>query len=182
MTVDNVDNEHQYILKIVLLGDPAVGKTSLITQFVDHSFEADYKSTLGVSIIAKELIVKNVDGKVKLIIWDIAGQEKYDLSRKFFFQGCTGALLVYDITRESSFNSIENKWLKDFKKFGKEESTHILIGNKNDLKELRSINKTDGKKLAKKIKAINFIETSARFGENVEQAFQNLIKEVLLNY
>ncbi len=103
------EKEHQYILKLVLLRDPAVGKTSLINQYVDHTFETDYRPTLGANIIAKEIKMEKINGTTKLIIWDIAGQKIYDLSRKMFFQGCSGAFFIYIITRESTFEHIENK-------------------------------------------------------------------------
>ena len=175
------EKHHEYILKLVLLGDPAVGKTSLITQYVDHKFETDYMPTLGANIIAKELNMKKIKGTAKLIIWDIAGQKTYDLSRRLFFQGCSGALFIYDITRESTFDHINDKWLHDFQKFGKNEAGFILIGNKTDLKDLRSIEKEKGEKLADDMSAIDLIETSAKFGENVELAFQKLIDQVVLD-
>lgn len=166
------------ILKIALLGDPAVGKTSLINRYVDHKFENDYQPTLGVNIVAKKIIIDEKKIEVKLILWDIAGQERYDLSRQLFFQGCWGALFVYDITRDSTFHSIKTKWLKDLKNYGKDDAVFILIANKKDLKD-RVILKKDGESLAKEINANDFIETSAKQGDNVEKAFKNLVLQVL---
>jgi len=159
--------QHEYILKLVLLGDPAVGKTSLINQYVDYTFETDYRPTLGANIIVKEIKMEKINGITKLIIWDIAGQKTYDLSRKMFFQGCSGALIIYDVTRESTFDNIENKWLHDFQKFEKNEVAFILIGNKTDLTDLRSVEKEKGEILADNMNATDFIETSAKYGENV---------------
>ncbi|MBY9019246.1 MAG: GTP-binding protein, partial [Candidatus Lokiarchaeota archaeon] len=85
----------EIMLKLVLLGSSACGKTSLINQYVHHSFKEDYNTTLGVNIVVKEITLEDTDTLVKLIFWDIAGQEKYDLSRQMFFQGCVGALFVY---------------------------------------------------------------------------------------
>ncbi|MFX1442908.1 MAG: Rab family GTPase [Promethearchaeota archaeon] len=170
---------HEYILKLVLLGDPAVGKTSLINQYVDHTFKTDYQPTLGANIIAKEIKMNQIKTTTKLIIWDIAGQKTYDLSRKLFFQGCSGALFIYDITRASTFENIKDKWLQDFQKFGKTKAAFILIGNKTDLTEIRSVKKETGEKLADDINAIDFIETSAKYGENVELAFKKLINQVI---
>lgn len=175
------EEQHEYILKFVLLGDPAVGKTSLINQYVEHTFETDYRPTLGANIIAKEIKMEKINGITKLIIWDIAGQKIYDLSRKLFFQGCSGALFIYDITRESTFDHIKDKWLHDFEKFGKKEAAYLLIGNKIDLTDLRSVDKEKGEKLANNMNATDFIETSAKNGDNVELAFQRLINHVILD-
>ena len=92
------------VLKLVLLGDAAVGKTSLIDMYAHHRFKEDYKPTLGVNIVVKE--IDKVDAQIRLIIWDIAGQAKYVLSRKMFFRGVVGALFVYDATRDESFQNI----------------------------------------------------------------------------
>ena len=113
------------VLKLVLLGDSAVGKTSLIDMYAHHKFKEDYKPTIGVNIVVKELDIKNA--QIRLIIWDIAGQEKYDLSRKMFFQGVVGALFVYDITREDTFRNIESKWLNDLTEYGEQDLAYMLI-------------------------------------------------------
>ena len=84
----------EYVFKITILGDSAVGKTSLINQFVESSFEDDYKPTLGANIIRKDVTIGDVNAKVRLIMWDLAGQEKYNVIRSMYFQGCVGALLV----------------------------------------------------------------------------------------
>lgn len=168
----------EIMLKLVLLGSPAVGKTSLINRFVHHSFEEDYHSTLGVNIVVKEINLDS-DTLVKLIFWDIAGQEKYDLSRQMFFQGCVGGLFVYDITRPSTLHDIEAKWLPDLKKYGNEKAPYLLIGNKSDLEETRAISIEEGKDFSDKLGALEFMETSAKSGENVEKAFKNLLLHII---
>ncbi|MFX1601717.1 MAG: Rab family GTPase [Promethearchaeota archaeon] len=95
------------VLKLVLLGDSAVSKTSLIDMYAHHQFIEDYKPILGVNIVVKELDSENA--QIRLIIWDIAGQEKYNLSGRMFFQGVEGALFIYDTTMESSFKNIETQ-------------------------------------------------------------------------
>ncbi|MHA1104770.1 MAG: Rab family GTPase [Promethearchaeota archaeon] len=169
----------EIMLKLVLLGSPAVGKTSLINQYVHHSFEEDYHTTLGVNIVVKEITLDDGDTLVKLIFWDIAGQEKYDLSRQMFFQGCVGGLFVYDITRPSTLHDIESKWLPDLKKYGNEKAPYLLIGNKNDLEEMRAISIEEGKEFSDEVKALEFIETSAKSGKNVEKAFKNLLLHII---
>ena len=175
----STEETREYVFKIVILGDSAVGKTSLINQFVENAFEEDYKPTLGANIIRKDVLLENSNAKVRLIVWDLAGQEKYNVVRSLYYQGCVGALLVYDITRANTFNNIETKWLNDFKRFVKKEGTYLLIGNKCDLKDQRMISDDEGMVLAEKIKASKFIETSAKLGENVDNAFKTLVFEIL---
>lgn len=180
--------ERQWVIKLAVLGDSGVGKTSLINQYIQHSFTADYLPTLGVNIVIKDIKIKRTNTFVRLTLWDIAGQEKYDLTRRLFFQGCEGVLLVYDITRSLTFDNIKYKWLKEFKKFTDKDCIYILIGNKVDLRDEGTITIEDrlnvmsfekGKKFAGTIKASNFIETSAKLGDNVEKAFEALYKQVL---
>jgi small GTP-binding protein len=180
--------ERQWVIKLAVLGDSGVGKTSLINQYIQHSFTADYLPTLGVNIVIKDIKIKRTNTLVRLTLWDIAGQEKYDLTRRLFFQGCEGVLLVYDITRPLTFDNIKYKWLKEFKKFTDKDCIYILIGNKVDLRDEGTISIEDrlnimsfekGKKFASSIKASNFIETSAKLGDNVEKAFEALYKQVL---
>ncbi|MFX1410406.1 MAG: Rab family GTPase [Promethearchaeota archaeon] len=184
MTIEEVKKNFtkEYVFKIVLLGDAAVGKTSLITQYCEGMFEEDYKPTLGANIIRKDVNLEDVNTKVRLIMWDLAGQEKYSVIRSMYFQGCVGAFLVYDITRYHTFDSINSKWLKDFKRYVKKEGAYILIGNKSDLKDQRAVTAEKGKTLAGEIKASDFIETSAKLGENIEEAFSLLVHQILRNH
>lgn len=176
-----MNEEREYVFKITLLGDAAVGKTSLINQFVENTFQEDYKPTLGANIIRKDVILEELNAKVRLIVWDLAGQEKYNVVRSLYYQGCVGALLVYDVTRIVTFENIVSKWLNDFKKYVKREGVYLLLGNKSDLNEQRVVQTSDGNKLAEKINASKFIETSAKFGENVDNAFKTLVYQILEN-
>jgi len=172
----------EYVFKLTMLGSAAVGKTSLINRYVEGSFSENYMPTLGANIIRKDVKLDNSNAKIRLIIWDLAGQEKYNVIRSMYFQGCVGALLVYDVTRYNTFSEINDKWLADFKKYVKKEGAYILIGNKIDLEDQRSVSIEEGQKLENEINACDFIETSAKLGDNVEQAFQNLVKQILRNY
>ncbi|MHA1933550.1 MAG: Rab family GTPase [Promethearchaeota archaeon] len=169
------------VLKLALLGDAAVGKTSLINQYIQYRFNDDYQPTLGVNIVVKELKIEEINAHVRLVLWDIAGQVKYDLSRKMFFQGCMGALFIYDATRHSTFRNIETKWLKDLREFTEKDPAYVLIGNKMDLKTSKVVSTEEGKELSEKITASDFIETSAKLGDNVENAFKKLVNQVLIN-
>ena len=180
MTTEETNFDREFVYKIVILGDAAVGKTSLINRFVENSFSEDYRATLGANIVRKDVNLNNT--KVRLIMWDLAGQEKYQVVRSMYFQGCQGALLVYDVTRYSTFDSINSKWLRDFKKYVKKEGAYILIGNKSDLTDQRIVTEERGKEIANKIKASHFIETSAKMGENIEEAFSLLVNQILNNH
>ncbi|MFW9771960.1 MAG: Rab family GTPase [Candidatus Thorarchaeota archaeon] len=173
------DQKRQLVFKIVILGDNAVGKTSLINQYVQHIFEIDYKPSIGVNIVIKELDLDDLNVKIRLILWDIAGQSKYDLSRNLFFQGSQGAFLVYDMTRPRTFKNIKEKWLNDLQRFAKKDVVFHLIANKNDLTDLKKISTDEGERLAEMLAASYFFETSAKSGENVEEAFEKLVYMML---
>jgi small GTP-binding protein len=173
------DMNRKWALKLAILGDSAVGKTSLIKNYITHSFNGNYQPTLGVNIVTKDIRLEEFNSELRLLLWDIAGQKKYELTRKKFFQGCSGALLVYDVTRFSTFEQITSKCHDDFKKFARSDGAYILIGNKLDLKDFIKITTEQGEDLAKKINADEFIETSAKYGENVEMAFKKLVLRIL---
>ena len=186
MNILNLMKNHtemsRWIFKLVLLGDHAVGKTSLINQYVEQKFEEDYKPTIGVSIVKTSVILEKIDTKVSLLLWDIAWQEKYEKYRKYYFEGCVGALLVYDITKQDTLKNIKSKWYRDFNKYCEaKNSAYLLIGNKSDLESERNVDNDDGKDLANEINAADFIETSAKYGDNVEKAFLRLVQKVLAN-
>ncbi|MFW9822556.1 MAG: Rab family GTPase [Candidatus Thorarchaeota archaeon] len=184
MNLEKSKELREFVFKIVILGNAAVGKTSLINQFVEGSFEEDYKPTLGANIIRKDVDIdgEEINTKIRLIMWDLAGQEKYNVIRSMYFQGCEGALLMYDVTRYNTFDSIKSKWLKDFRKYIKKKSAYILIGNKTDLNDQRVVTTEKGIELAEDIQASDFIETSAKLGENIEEAFLLLVRQILSNY
>lgn len=111
------------------------------------------------------------------MLWDLGGQPHFKHVRSTFYQGAVGAMLVYDITRRSTFDNLEN-WRKELLKTVKEEPVTVVIGNKVDLSNLREVRTEDGKRYAKEINA-SFFETSAKNGENVEAAFNLLVKEII---
>jgi small GTP-binding protein len=127
-------------------------------------------------------MLDEINIETRLILWDIAGQDKYELTRQLFFEGSHGSLVVYDISRSSTFNGIKTKWLEDFKNFARSDGIYILIGNKVDLKESRAVTFEEGNELAKKIEASDFFETSAKFGKNVQDAFKKLAVKVLKKF
>jgi len=176
-------NEGDYIFKIVIIGDAAVGKTSLINRFVEAKFKEDYRPTLGANLLRQNVEIK-VDGKqflCTLVIWDIAGQSRFELIRSLYFKGCVGAFLVYDCTRPTTFENITNIWLNELLISTGSTLSFVLIGNKIDLKDSQSVLKEEGMELAEEINATEFIETSAKSGENVTNAFKSLSIQILKN-
>ncbi|MHA1381606.1 MAG: Rab family GTPase [Candidatus Helarchaeota archaeon] len=162
------------VYKIVMLGDEAVGKTSIIIQHVEKKFDESYKMTIGTDISAK---LMEIDGyNIYMLIWDIGGQQKYKILRESYLKGAFGAILVFDVTNKSTYDHIFN-WV--------DEATHIcgniplvLVGNKIDLIKDRVITSDKGEELGKKIGA-NFFETSAKTGKNIDLVFKNLINKVI---
>jgi small GTP-binding protein len=162
----------ELMYKVILAGDGAVGKTSLIEKFITGKFEKDYRMTLGTNIFAKSL---SVDGSsVKLIIWDLAGQPHFKHVRAGFYLGAAGALLVYDVTRRATLENLDN-WRGEMAKNTGEISASVVVGNKCDLDNLREVKKGEGKAYADGINA-PFFETSAKAGDNVESAFLALAR------
>ncbi len=172
-------DKRKWAIKLTVLGDQAVGKTSLIDKYITNSFNQNYQPTLGVNIVTKDIRIQEDNSEIRLLLWDIAGQDKYELTRQMFFQGCAGTLLVYDMTRYSTFQRIASKWLEDFKNYGRLDGVYLLIGNKSDLKDSIKVSSEEGKLFSKKIEAVEFIETSAKYGENVEKAFKTIVSHVL---
>lgn len=176
-------SEGDYIFKIVVIGDAAVGKTSLISRFVEAKFKEDYRPTLGANLLRQNVGIE-VDGKqflCTLVIWDIAGQSRFELIRSLYFKGCVGAFLVYDCTRPTTFENITNIWLNELLINTGSTVSFVLIGNKIDLKDSQSVLKEEGMELAEEINATKFIETSAKSGENVNNAFKSLSIQILKN-
>jgi len=164
-----------YIIKICLLGEANVGKTSLVYQFIEKKFRGNYKSTLGVNLLKKDMNIKEY-GDVSAQIWDLGGQESFRSLRKLYLEGANGALIIYDCTAKSSYEKLED-WILDFKDARGDEPL-LLIGNKTDLSDSIKVQESEGIELAKRYN-MDFVPTSAKTGENVETAFMEIIKKIL---
>jgi small GTP-binding protein len=167
--------EPNYIIKICLLGEANVGKTSLVYRFIENKFRENYKSTLGVNLLKKDMNIKGY-GEVVAQVWDLGGQESFKSLRKLYLEGANGALLIFDVTQSKSFEKLRD-WIQDFKS-ARENEPVILIGNKNDLKDKIQISNKDALQIAKEFD-MKFISTSAKTGNNVEEAFNQMIKTIL---
>ncbi len=168
----------EYAIKIVIIGEPGVGKTSLVQKFVSGHFSKDYRSTIGTNIFTKKI---NLDERIKVTmqLWDIAGQERWVLMRKPYYKGADGALIVGDLTRKNTFYQIEKYWVQDLKKYCKNLPI-ILLANKNDLK--RDIAEKEILLSGKRLNFKEILVTSAKTGENVEKAFKIISEQAVKHY
>ena len=163
-------------LNILLLGDSSVGKTSIISQYVDGKFEENFLSTCGLDLKEKKIIIN--DKQYQLIIMDTSGQERYHSIAENYYKRADGIILVFDITNRNSFNSLKNSWLKDVNSHG--YFPKIVVGNKKDLENIRVIKNEDIEK-NKEFNEIECFETSAKTKENIETIFNKIAELILLN-
>ncbi|MFX0067716.1 MAG: Rab family GTPase [Candidatus Hodarchaeota archaeon] len=165
---------NKYHFKLLLTGDGAVGKTSLILKYVENRFKHKYKPTLGVDLFIKQ--IRLGDCETKLTIWDIAGQERFKIIRRRFYEGASGVLLVYDVTRSETLESVP-EWMQELYEYVGKVPV-ITIGNKVDLTNKRDVSARKAKEHTKSI-GNEHMETSAKTGKNVNQSFTRIAKEML---
>ena len=163
-------------LKLLIIGDSNVGKTSMLLNYTDNYFPESHLATIGVEYKVKEL--KTDKYNITLQIWDTAGQERFRSITKSFFRNTNGILFVYDITSRKSFQSVKD-WIKD-SELHDTGFEKILVGNKIDLKEKREVNFEELKEYGAK-KKINVIEASAKERTNIDEAFQKIVDLILSN-
>jgi len=165
---------YDYLFKIVIIGDSGVGKSNLLSRFTRNEFLADCKSTIGVEFATRSL---EIDGRqIKAQIWDTAGQERYRAITAAYYRGAAGVLLVYDITKASTFKNLD-RWLNEMKNHSDPAVLSIVIGNKADLAHLRAVKTEDGEQFAATHK-FSFLETSALTADNIDVAFKTLLTQI----
>ena len=162
------------IFKVVLLGDPAVGKTSLIFRYVEDRFEDNYLSTLGFDLSMKT--VKNPKGEYILSLWDIAGNEQFDSLRSSYLDGANGAVLVYDATRLETFNNIFY-WYEICTEIAGYIPI-VLVGNKMDLVDEIEVDREKVRKLLPVLETSDVFETSAKTGYEVKTVFEKIFGKI----
>ena len=171
----NSTKEVEFVFKILLLGDSEVGKSCFLMRYSDNVFVENYITTIGLDYKLKS--VKLDSGKtIKVQLWDTAGQDKYRTIAKNYFKGSHGILLLYDVTKQSSFQNIRD-WIQDIREEVSQKAIIFLIGNKIDLVDKRKISKEKGIELAEEYK-LPFFEASAKSGENVDEVFKALYKKI----
>lgn len=163
-----------YVFKVVLIGDSAVGKSQILARFARNEFSLDSKATIGVEFQTRTLVIQHKS--VKAQIWDTAGQERYRAVTSAYYRGAVGALLVYDITKRQSFDHIP-RWLEELRSHADKNIVIMLVGNKSDLEDQRAVSTDDAKEFAQK-EGLFFLETSALESTNVEAAFMTVLTEI----
>ncbi|CAL8089198.1 unnamed protein product [Calicophoron daubneyi] len=168
---------YSHLLKFLIVGNAATGKTCLLRWFLDGKFKEESLHTIGVEFGTK---IVQIDGKsVKLQIWDTAGQERFQCVTRSYYRGAAGALVVYDINDRESFNAVHT-WISSVRELALPNITIILIGNKLDLAdESRQVTELEARQCAEDNDVYSFLETSAKTGQNVNEAFVSAARGIL---
>ena len=161
--------------KVVLVGESGVGKTSIITQFIDQTFQEDIQSTTGGTFSTKSVVCDG--GKVlKFEIWDTAGQEKYRSLTKMFYKDAKAVIMVYDVTREDSFEELQKYWYDQIKESSPENIILVIAANKSDLIEKEKVDEGEARNYAKEINAL-YVSTSAKNSNGINNLFEEIAKK-----
>ena len=159
----------------MLLGDSGVGKSCIILRYTEDTFSVNLMNSIGVDFKLKNIEIEGK--KVKLQIWDTAGEERFRTITTSYYKGAHAILIVFDITEKDSFDHVKN-WVADIDKFAKQGVLRILVGNKCDLEKQRNVSKEEANELAEKL-GIKYIETSAKDTINIETLFVDTAKYLL---
>ena len=169
--------KYDLLFKLILIGDSSVGKSNILSKYLKNEFDENSRATVGVEFGTKNILINGK--KIKIQIWDTAGEERYRSITSAYYKGAKGAFIVYDITRKTTFDNID-KWISDLKLNGDKNICIIILGNKSDLIEQRQVQEKDGMKKAEMFKTA-FLETSALNGDNIAKAFDELIEQIYQN-
>ncbi|XP_012990986.2 ras-related protein Rab-25 isoform X2 [Esox lucius] len=165
------DESYNFVFKVVLIGESGVGKSNLLSRYTKNEFTHDSRTTIGVEFSTRTVQLDAIT--IKAQIWDTAGLERYRAITSAYYRGAVGALLVYDITKHLTYESVE-RWLKELYDHADPHIVVMLVGNKGDLGSVRTVPTEEAKDFAEK-KGLLFIETSALDSTNVEDAFQEVL-------
>uniref|UniRef100_H3C2P0 Ras-related protein Rab-21 n=2 Tax=Tetraodon nigroviridis TaxID=99883 RepID=H3C2P0_TETNG len=164
-----------YSFKAVLLGEGCVGKTSLVLRYCENKFNDKHITTLQASFLTKKL---NITGKrVNLAIWDTAGQERFHALGPIYYRDSNGAILVYDVTDEDSFQKVKN-WVKELRKMLGNDICLCIVGNKIDLDKDRHVSVEEAESYAESVGARHY-HTSAKLNKGIEELFLDLCKRMM---
>ncbi|TFF69417.1 MAG: GTP-binding protein [Promethearchaeota archaeon] len=162
-----------YKFKVTLFGSGGVGKTSLLIRYIKDYFNPNLKQTIGSNFLIKDVELQN--NNVRLLLWDIGGQEQFSKLRTIYFKGSNAALGVYDVTSPQSLLKLPG-WVSSIKKTVKKTIPMLVLGNKIDLE--RTVERSEAEDLSKRLNC-EYLETSAKTGENVDKAFELIAKACL---
>ncbi|CAL1386972.1 unnamed protein product [Linum trigynum] len=166
---------HDYSFKILMIGDSAVGKSSILLKFISDA-DHDPSPTIGVDFKIKTVMAN--DKRLKLTMWDTAGQERFGTVTTSYYRGAHGIILVYDVTKRDTFTNLSEIWAKDVELYStNHECVKLLVGNKVDKDSERSVSREEGMVLAQRLKC-SFIECTAKSRESVEQLFREIILKI----
>jgi len=162
-------------IKLMMIGDQAVGKTALLVRYADDAFNESVLPTIGIDFKIKT--IEQQGKRIKLQIWDTAGQERFRTITQAYYRGAMGILLIYDVTNAKTLQNIRN-WVRNIEGNAPQTINKILIGNKCDMSGMRQVQTSQGEQLAEEY-GMKFFETSARANTNVTEAFMTLATDVV---
>ena len=171
--VDKLD----YIYKILILGDATVGKTSILLRYIDNKFETDSLSTLGVDVKYKYVTLNNK--KIRMNIWDTAGQDRFKTIAKNYFKGANAVIFVFDVNHKNTIEKIKF-WINSVKDNSSNDIIEVIVGNKIDIEGKREVTKEQMKSLGQDVNIETF-ETSAKTGEGINEVFNYLVTNLIKN-
>jgi len=166
----------QHVLKIVLLGDYSVGKTAIAKRYLLNPFEHEYKPSIGIDILSRRLQLGS--DRVQLQIWDMSGQTEFRRLRQQYLEATDCAIIIFDLTRRSSLDAVPS-WVEEARESNPKLPT-ALVGNKADMTEARAVTAKEAASLAKSLRMLFYKETSAKSGDNVDEAFAEAARQLLV--
>jgi Ras-related protein Rab-8A len=174
--LSQANRNFNHLVKLLLIGDSAVGKSCLLLRYSDDHFSSSFITTIGIDFKIKSVEVEGK--KIKLQIWDTAGQERFRTITTAYYRGAMGIILVYDVTNETSFNNVRN-WMRQIDQHASDTVRRILVANKCDVPaEQRKVSEEQGRALAAEFD-VPFFEASAKENLNVSDVFMTITKEIV---
>ena len=165
---------YDHLIKLLILGDSAVGKTCLLLRYTDNNFTSNHLATIGIDFKLKNIEFK--DKRLKLQIWDTAGQERFRTITRTYYKDAMGVILAYDCTNQRSFDNTR-EWVQQIKLHSKDQVAMVLIGNKSDCPD-KKVSAEQGQQLAEEL-GVGFFETSAKERINVDETFAYVLERIL---
>ena len=167
------EGNYNYLIKFIIIGDAAVGKSNLLVRYTSGQFKEEYQLTIGVEFGSNNVIIG--DNTYRIQIWDTAGQENFRSITRSYYKNTACAIIVYEISNKKSFENISS-WIEECKNTAPKSILMVLVGNKCDL-DNREVTEEEGREFAEKNGMI-FFETSAKTGKNVEELFKQSVKVI----